>query len=148
MKWRKLLVGLGFCSLAVAAYFVLTSDLTEDRLGWPTSGEKRIVRGVELVKEIKGPYRSCYMTRNSLAIRDRDELSACTVKLEPVSDPIEVYPRGYIKQFYRGDHGDLFCEYTMSTFFGNDRIVGSDCYYGLFRKKDDTGIGMTDDPFG
>lgn len=144
MKWRKLLVGIAVCSLGVATHDFLASD----QVRWPTSGEERIEGHVEFLKEIERPSSSCYPSRNLLAINDRDELSACTVKLEPVSDPIEFYPREYIKRFYRGDHGDLFCEYTISTVFNIDRIVGSDCYYGLFRKEDDTGIGMTDDPFG
>ncbi|MFP3344602.1 hypothetical protein R0J87_19185, partial [Halomonas sp. SIMBA_159] len=60
----------------------------------------------------------------------------------------EVYPNDYIRRFYRASTGDKVCEVTLSTVFGNDRIVGSDCYYGIFYEIDDTGVGMTADPFG
>ena len=28
------------------------------------------------------------------------------------------------------------------------QVVGADCYYGLFDQLDDTGVGLTADPFG
>jgi len=55
----------------------------------------------------------------------------------------------YLKRFYRAEVGDKFCEVTLSRFDdGDERLVGSDCYLGLFPKAKDTGIGMTDDKFG
>lgn len=66
--------------------------------------------------------------------------------LNPASDYIAEYNRADLKRFYRSTDGDKFCEVTLMTRFGNEeQIVGADCYFGLFRKSDDTGIGMTDD---
>ena len=53
-----------------------------------------------------------------------------------------------MKRYYRAETGPLFCEVTLSTVRGDERTVGSDCYYGLFEHDADEGVGMTDDPLG
>ena len=123
----------------------------DDALRWPKSGQERIDSMAQFMRENEGRNRSCYDTRNTKSIdyNHRDgRFGACFKRLEPVSDFIEEHPGQYIKRFYRGRIDGYFCEATLSTVHGDDRIVGSDCYYGLFHEGDDTGIGMTDDPFG
>lgn len=43
---------------------------------------------------------------------------------------------------------DFFCEVMFLIVWNNDRIVGLDCYYGLFEYFDDIGIGLIVDLFG
>ncbi|MDF1871894.1 hypothetical protein [Vannielia sp.] len=122
--------------------------LLSDRFAWPQSAEARIEEMAEILRRIEGPARWCYASEHSgnLASGHKAELGRCFSRLAPASDFIEMYPRDYIKRFYRAREGTLFCEATLSTVWNDDRIVGADCYYGLFQRDD--GVGMTDDPFG
>ncbi|MBW6421134.1 hypothetical protein KX729_06735 [Rhizobium sp. XQZ8] len=124
-----------------------------DRFAWPQSAKDRIENMASTLRRIKGPARWCYPSTNPANLYRADraiwsEINQCMTEIAPVSDYIEVYPREYMKRFYRANLGDKFCEVTLSTVYNDDRIVGSDCYYGLFPKDKDTGVGMTDDKFG
>lgn len=106
-----------------------------------------------ILRRIKGRARWCDSSKNTanLYISEpaiRDEFGKCISTITPASDYVEIYLRNYMKRFYRANLGDKFCEVTLSTVYNDDRIVGSDCYYGLFPKDKDTGVGMTDDKFG
>lgn len=104
----------------------------------------------KIIRKIEGPARWCYPSQNPLNLdhQFRDLTAACLANITPAGDFEEIYPEDYIRRFYRASLGDKFCEVTLSTVWNDDRIVGSDCYYGLFLKDDDTGPGLTDDPFG
>ncbi|KQQ71241.1 MULTISPECIES: hypothetical protein [unclassified Rhizobium] len=125
---------------------------TADLLFWPTSAHRRIDDMAAILRTTKGPARWCVPSTNAanLAVHSREgqaEFSACVSHIEPASDFYET-PKDYIQRFYRAKRGSLICEVNLSTVWNDDRIVGSDCYYGLFREKDDTGVGMTNDKFG
>ncbi len=145
---RRLIGGAAVLFLGVVVY----DSLSPDRYSWPISAQKRIEGMAEIIHRIEGPARWCYPSRNALNLnrdgRFRDQTAACLSEITPASDFEEIDPNAYIRRFYRGSAGDMFCEVTLSTVRNNDRIVGSDCYYGLFYNDDDTGLGMTDDPFG
>jgi len=124
-----------------------------DSLFWPASAHRRIEDRAAILVRIKGPARWCYMSENKLNLLQKNfdwdtSFKECVANIKPVSDFIEQDKDYYIKRFYRAAKGDYFCEVTLSTVRDDDRIVGSDCYYGLFQRKDDKGVGMTDDPFG
>lgn len=106
-----------------------------------------------ILRSIEGPARWCYPSRNTLNLVNgghelREQLEQCVARISPASDFEEVYHKAYIRRFYRASMGDKICEVTLSTVWNNDRIVGSDCFYGFFHDEDDTGVGMTADPFG
>lgn len=107
-----------------------------------------------IIRRIKSPARWCYPSRNPENIYNFDRRQAeqdfgrCLSAIAPVGDFQETMPGYYVKRLYRAEVGDKFCEVTLSTVFEDDRIVGSDCYFGFFPKARDTGIGMTDDKFG
>ena len=139
-------------SLIIAALstLALLGTSQSDRFAWPNSGAARIQEMAEILRRIEGPARWCAPSqhpKNIAAVADA-ETRACIAKIGPAAEPDEVIERGYIKQFFRATSGGKFCEVTFSTVFGNDRVVGSDCYFGLFERRDDEGLGMTDDPFG
>lgn len=105
-----------------------------------------------VLREIEGPARWCYRSSNEDNLLNKDgswrvELSQCISKIAPVSDFEEINENEYIRRFYRASVDGRFCEVTLSTVWRDDRIVGSDCYFGLFDQLDDTGIGLTADPF-
>jgi hypothetical protein len=125
---------------------------TADVLFWPTSAQGRIDEMASILRTIKGPARWCYPSKHASNLAEtsrerRADFSACVPQIEPASDFRET-PKEYIQRLYRAKHGSLICEVNLSTMWNADRIVGSDCYYGLFREEDDTGVGMTDDKFG
>lgn len=129
-----------------------------DGFFWPESGHRRIEDMAAVLKRIKAPARWCYPSENKLNLLQQSyywdtTFNHCVVSIQPATDFIEKdfagrETDGYAKRFYRATLGSYVCEVTLSTDRGDDRIVGSDCYYGLFRSKDDKGVGMTDDPFG
>lgn len=140
---------LGFTAVALTALTLLEMSQS-DRLAWPDSGTARIEEMAQVLRRIEGAARWCYPSqhpKNVAAVANK-ETRACIAQITPAAAPVEVSERAYIKQFYRASSGDHFCEVTLSTVFGNDRVVGSDCYFGLFERRDDEGVGMTDDPFG
>ncbi|MDB5551973.1 MAG: hypothetical protein JWL86_1957 [Rhizobium sp.] len=125
-----------------------------DRFLWPKSAHERIEQMASILRRIRSPARWCYASDNPENIyvfkpHDKEgEMGKCLSSIAPVSNFNEKYKNFYIKRFYRAEVGDKFCEVTLSTVFNEDRIVGADCYFGLFPKNKDTGIGMTDDKFG
>lgn len=144
---KRVAFGLIVAALSTLALFGISQS---DRFAWPNSGAARIEEMAEILRRIEGPARWCAPSQHpkNIAVLADAETRACMAKIAPAAEPDEVYERGYIKQFYRATSGDKFCEVTLSTVFGNDRVVGSDCYFGLFERRDDEGLGMTDDPFG
>lgn len=122
-----------------------------DQLFWPQSARDRIENMASILRRIQAPSGNwCHPSDNSanLAKDRQDEMDKCITSIVPAGDYIEDHPGEYIKRFYRSSLGDRFCEVTLSTVYGNKRIVGSDCYFGLFLKEEDTGLGLTDDKFG
>jgi hypothetical protein len=122
-----------------------------DQLFWPQSAKDRIENMASTLRRIQAPSGNwCYPSDNAANLSEdrQDEMDKCITSIAPVSDYIEEHPGEYIKRFYRSSLDDRFCDVTLSTVYRDDRIVGYDCYYGLFLKKEDTGVGMTDDKFG
>lgn len=147
---KRLLIGFGVISLGSLLTWEFRSS---DRFSWPNSAHRRIENMASILRSIEGPARWCYPSRNTLNLFNeehgiKEQLYQCISRISPASDFEEVYPNGYIRRFYRASIGEKICEVTLSTVWDNNRIVGSDCYYGIFRDKDDTGVGMTADPFG
>ena len=148
---KAIIAGAALLSLAIA----IDTDLRSDAVAWPTSAHARIEAKAQIIRKIEGPARWCSSSSHPANIENMDDdetrharARACMAKIEPVSDFIERHANEYMLRFYRADLGDEFCEATLSHVWNDERIVGSDCYYGLFKKEDDEGIGMTDDPFG
>jgi hypothetical protein len=143
-----------FALLAVALTSLAVLKIkSTDRFSWPSSAHARIEESASILRTIEGPARWCYpsVNTNNLAGRlenSRALLGQCMANISAVSEFEEIYENAYIRRFYRATVDDFFCEVTLSTVWNNDRIVGSDCYYGLFQHSDDTGIGLTADPFG
>ena len=154
--WRKaaVLATLIFAPLIFALLLSLHYEAKLDKLYWPTSGQSRIEDMASILRRMREPARWCYPSGSpdNLYVFDPDEaekeFGRCISSIAPASDFQETEPHYYIKRFYRADIGDRFCEFTLSTVYDNDRLVGSDCYFGLFSKEKDTGVGMTDDEFG
>ncbi|MFP3383681.1 hypothetical protein [Tritonibacter sp. SIMBA_163] len=147
---KRMLISLGVLSVASLLIWEFRSS---DRFTWPDSAHRRIEQMASVLRKIEGPARWCSPSRNTLNLVNKDleireQLSQCMSEISPAGSFEEVYPNDYIRRFYRASTGDKVCEVTLSTVFGNDRIVGSDCYYGIFYEIDDTGVGMTADPFG
>lgn len=137
--------------LAVAGPLAWISLARPDALYWPGSAHERIEEMAGILRKIRAPARWCSPSShpaNLVAKLDAEQIGACLARIEPASDNIEVHAKEYMKRFYRATTGGLLCEVTLSSTYNEDRIVGSDCYYGLFPTSDDTGVGMTDDPFG
>jgi hypothetical protein len=139
--------------LLLAGYTTWDAVRGMDRYFWPQSAKDRIENMASILRRIEAPARWCYPSDNAANLDDggrvaRTEIGKCLGSIKPAGDHIEVYPRDYMKRFYRANLGDKFCEVTLSTVYNDNRIVGSDCYYGLFPKDKDTGVGMTDDKFG
>ncbi|MEM1077308.1 MAG: hypothetical protein AAGI09_02170 [Pseudomonadota bacterium] len=106
-----------------------------------------------VLREIESPAKWCYPSSNERNLLNQNgsfrvQLSQCLSKVAPVSGFEEIQQNEYIRRFYRASVDDRFCEVTLSTVWREDRIVGSDCFYGLFDQSDDTGIGLSADPFG
>lgn len=145
MKRARFILALVVICAAVAFYF-----RNYDTLYWPASAEGRIEEMASILRKIEGPARWCYPSinpKNTYIIADVTA-DLCFAKIEAVSPFIELGQSDYIKRYYRASVGSKFCEVTLSAVWNDDRIVGSDCYYGIFDQTDDEGIGMTDDPFG
>jgi len=148
---RKRRYGIGAAVIAAvgALFFVLEAPR------WPEDGEASIENMANIIRRIERPARWCYPTRNPISVNytvKDDRFTRCLRDIRPASDYIGWtggdYPNGdYIKRFYRAEIEGYFCEVTLSK-MNRERMVGSDCYFGLFREGDDTGLGMTDDPFG
>jgi hypothetical protein len=125
-----------------------------DRFLWPESGRDRIENLAAMLRRNRNPGGRCYSSENPENIYEIDpmhkenDFRRCVSSIAPVSEFQETMPGYYIKRFYRAEIGDKFCEFTLSTVYEDDRIVGADCYFGFFPKAKDTGIGMTDDKFG
>jgi len=141
------------CVAVLLAGLVGFSAAKVDMFFWPHSAHNRIEKMAAIIRRIEGPARWCSPSvdpRNQVRVADgfQEELRQCLAAISPASDFQEIYENDYIRRFYRATIQDRFCEVTLSTVWGNDRIVGFDCYYGLFEQSDDTGIGMTADPFG
>jgi hypothetical protein len=125
-----------------------------DRFLWPTSAHQRIEGMASILRRIRQPARWCYSSDNPANIYAFDpkekeqDFGRCMSSIEPVSEFQETMPGYYVRRFYRAAIGDKFCEVTLSTVYEDDRIVGSDCYFGLFPKAKDAGVGMTNDKFG
>lgn len=138
--------------LLTGLFFLAVRD--NDRLFWPKSGYSRIDEMAVILRKIEGPAKWCYSSEHEQNLahqtqRSRIFLEKCISKTQPIGDYEEVHKGEYIRRFYRASiEANLFCEVTLSTVRDNDRVVGSDCYYGLFEKSDDTGVGLTADPFG
>ena len=125
----------------------------DDRLFWPSSAHTRIESMASILRELEGPAGWCYPSSNELNLLNQNgnwqiQLSQCMSRIVPVSGFEEIHERQYIRQFYRASVNDKFCEVTLSTVWKDERVVGADCYYGLFDQLDDTGVGLTSDPFG
>lgn len=136
-----------------------------DALFWPQTGRERIEWMASSIQTKKRPTTWCRPSnhpKNTYEFNRDEETSdigRCLSSIKAASDFRSDF-RGnlepfYLKRFYRGEIGGSFCEVTLSTFegndntfFGEDRIVGSECYFGIFPKTEDVGIGMTDDKFG
>jgi hypothetical protein len=147
---KRLLIGFG---VIVLGGLLIWEFRDSDRFSWPNSAHRRIENMASILRSIEGPARWCYPSGNTLNLFNGDheikeQLEQCISRISPASDFEEVYPKEYIRRFYRASMGDKICEVTLSTVWDNDRIVGSDCYYGIFHDKDDTGVGMTADSFG
>ncbi|MGV3550755.1 hypothetical protein [Rhizobium sp.] len=140
--------------LVLGTGFEDNKPMLTDRFLWPKSAHERIENMASIIRRIKSPARWCDRSNNPENIYDFDpkeeeqDFGRCLSAITPVSDFRETSPGHYIKRFYRAEIGDKFCEVTLSTVFEDDRIVGSDCFFGFFPKARDTGIGMTDDKFG
>jgi hypothetical protein len=121
-----------------------------DEMYWPGSAHGRIQSAARAIQENGKTVGGCYSSRNTLNIAEKapEALKACLLLIEPIGEFIEEHPREYIKRFYRAHQGGRVCEITLSTTWNENRIVGSDCYYGLFEGSSYEGIGMTDDPYG
>lgn len=124
-----------------------------DFLLWPYSAEGRIEEMASILQRIKAPARWCQPSEHSSnLVRDggsmQSEFNACVVEIKPAGDFIETEKNEYLQRYYRARRGSYVCEVNLSTVWNDRRIVGSDCYFGLFREQDDTGVGMTDDEFG
>lgn len=125
-----------------------------DRLFWPSSAHNRIEKMASVLRFIEGPAKWCYASTHSLNLVNqngypKDLLGRCIQRIEPASNFEEIHKKHYIRRIFRAEvERDLFCEVTLSTVWNDERIVDSDCYYGLFKQSDDTGIGLTADPFG
>ncbi|MGH1467099.1 MAG: hypothetical protein ACRBBQ_17230 [Cognatishimia sp.] len=130
--------------------FMATLLWPTDRFNWPESGEKRIDEMARILHRIKGPARWCSASRNplSVATQHRLEVKNCMAKIEATSLPFIAARDGALKQFWSAREAGFVCEVTLATVKGNNRVVGSDCYYGLFHGQDYEAEGMTDDPFG
>jgi hypothetical protein len=121
---------------------------------WPKSAHIRIEDMASILRRIRAPASWCYPSENPANIyvsdpnEEEQEFGRCMSSIKPVSDFYETDPGYYVKRFYRGEVEGKFCEFTLSTVNSDDRIVGSDCYFGLFPKEKDRGVGMTDDKFG
>lgn len=149
--YRRIFIG-SFVAVLVA---LLVGEIRRsDEYRWPNSAHERIENMASILRSIEGPARWCDPSVNPLNLmnkidRSKDILGQCISGLQPVSDYEEIYNNEYIRRFYRATFDDaLFCEVTLSTVWNDDRIVGSDCYYGLFERSDDPGVGLTADPFG
>ncbi|SMP22984.1 hypothetical protein SAMN06265373_104306 [Shimia sagamensis] len=150
MKLKPSLVGLAVLLISVLFVFEFKSS---DRFSWPKSAHNRIEKMASMIQSIEGPARWCTPSRNPLNLLNsndnlKSQLNECIAIISPASEFEEVYPRDYMRRFYRAQVEGKFCEVTLSTVWNNDRVVGSDCYYGLFDKREDTGVGLTADPFG
>lgn len=148
--WKKLLIVLALAPLAGLLWAFISKD---DRLFWPDSAHGRIEEMASILRSIEGPARWCYPSQNALNLvneseRSQEKLNECMSSIAPVSEFEEIQQNYHVRRIYRATVNDRICEVTLSTVWRNDRIVGSDCYYGLFNKSDDTGIGLTSDPFG
>lgn len=124
-----------------------------DYFRWPKSAEGRIDAMSDILRKLKGPASWCYpatSANGNLAIERRSPPGSddCFAKLAPTSGYIEQYPQEYMKRSFGAEVDGLVCEVTLSTVWNDDRIVGSDCYYGIFREGEFPGIGATDEPFG
>jgi hypothetical protein len=142
----------GFLVLLVCVFCIFEFKST-DRFSWPKSAHNRIEGMASTLRSIEGPAKWCSPSGNSLSLLNHSDnvqslLNECIASILPASEFEEIWPRDYMRRFYRAPLGDKFCEVTLSTVWNNDRIVGSDCYYGLFYKREDTGVGLTADPFG
>ena len=147
---KRLLIGFG---VIVLGGLLIWEFRNSDRFSWPNSAHHRIENMASILRSIEGPARWCNLLRNSLnpyngVYEIQEHLEQCISRISPASDFEEVHPKEYIRRFYRASMEGKICEVTLSTVWDNDRIVGSDCYYGIFYDKDDTGVGMTADPFG
>jgi hypothetical protein len=149
MKFRHKIMGVTvFLGVGVGVADALREN---DAIFWPKSAQDRIASMAKVLRKIEVPARWCTPIRHINSVPEKigdPRLRACIAQIQPVSDYVEHYPRDHMKRFYRGRVEGYFCEVTLSTVFNDDRIVGSDCFYGLFRDGDDIGVGMTDDPFG
>ena len=142
---RWLLLG----SVAIGAFALVALDRSLI-LPWPQKGIHHIDFMSQLMKDKQRPGSWCDPSShpaNLLLDEHGHDIGKCTAHIKPVTEFIEQYQGTYVKRIYRGKSGNLFCEYTLSS-FSHERNVGSDCYYGLFDQNSDEGIGMTDDPFG
>ena len=124
-----------------------------DKYFWPVSAHGRIEKMASILRSIEGPARWCYPSVNAHKLINQngysdERLSRCMSRIAPVSDFEEIHEKEYVRRIYRVAIEESFCELTLSTVWNDDRVVGSDYYYGLFERSDDTGIGLTADPFG
>lgn len=138
---------------ALAGWEWYASPTVQDRLYWPKSAEHRIETFASDLRRFQGPAQSCYSSSASANLLNkglglRSEFGNCVSNITPVSGFIEEYPGEYIKRYYRATSGRYLCEVTLSTMRGLERLVGSDCYFGLFEIQENPVVGITDDPFG
>lgn len=136
--------------LSVATSFVWNRD----HFRWPVSAQERIDVMSAFLRKKQGPVSWCEaadsVASNRWAEFERTSpiLADCFSRITPTSDFIEEAPREYMKRFYGATTAEYVCEVTLSTVWNEDRFVGSDCYYGIFKKDEFPGVGATDEPFG
>lgn len=134
-------------------FLALYQTWNRDYFRWPASAMERIEESASILRRLKAPARWCYPATSAVGnLWEEDQASSaiadCFSRLAPTSDFVEKSPREYVKRFYGANANGYICEVTLSTVWGNDRVVGSDCYYGIFRQDEFPGIGVTDEPFG
>jgi hypothetical protein len=147
---KRLLIGVG---VIVLGGLLIWDFRSSDRFSWPNSAHRRIENMASVLRSIEGPARWCDPSRNTLNLANgnheiKEQLQQFISRISPASNFEEVHPKGYIRRFYRASIGEKFCEVTLSTVWDDDRVVGSDCFYGIYHEEDDQGVGMTADPFG
>ncbi|NTT87337.1 hypothetical protein [Tabrizicola fusiformis] len=150
MRRRRTYLALALAtSLGLIAYQVFDRDYFR----WPNSAQERIEVMADVLRRIEGPASWCYSAgsaQKNLAADRRVPPGAgqCFAKLVPTSDFIEEHPREFMKRFYGAEVDGFVCEVTLSTFWNDEHIVGSRCYYGVFNQGEFPFVGATDEPFG